>query len=65
MFDLRSSVVSLAKQVGYTLTSSTSAEAKIDVVVNNATGSSLTMARGTKFSTSVNGISYNFVNNTE
>jgi len=63
--DLRSSVVSKAKQVGYTPTSSTSADAVVDVVVNNATGASLTMSRGTKFTTTVNGISYSFVNNTE
>jgi len=63
--DLRSSVVSKAKQVGYTPTSSTSADAFVDVVVNNATGSSLTMSRGTKFTTTVNGISYSFVNNSE
>ena len=44
--DLRSSVVSKAKQVGYTLTSSTATV--IDVVVNNVSGSSLTMSRGHK-----------------
>ena len=41
--DLRSSVVSLAKQVGYTPTSSTSSTAIVDVLINNASGSSLTM----------------------
>ena len=34
--DLRSSVVSLAKQVGYTPTSCTSSTAVLDVLVNNA-----------------------------
>ena len=34
--DQRSSVVSLAKQVGYTPRSATSSQATIDVVVNNA-----------------------------
>ena len=63
--DLRSSVVSKAKQVGYTPTSSTAATATIDVVVNNASGSSITMSRGTKFATSVNGQSYNFLNNAD
>ena len=63
--DLRSSVVSKAKQVGYTPTSATSSQAKIDVVVNDATGASLTMARGTQFSTTVDGTSYNFVNNAD
>ena len=51
--DIRASVVSKAKQVGYTPTSATSSQAKIDVVVNDATGASLTMARGTQFSTTV------------
>jgi hypothetical protein len=61
--DQRSSVVSLAKQVGYTPKSATSSKATIDVVVNNATGASLTMSRGTKFTTTVDGTSYSFVNN--
>ena len=63
--DLRSSVVSKAKQVGYTPTSSTAATAVIDVVVNNASGSTITMSRGTKFTTTVDNIAYNFVNNSE
>ena len=63
--DLRSSVVSKAKQVGYTPTSSTSADAVVDVVVSPASGSSITMSRGTKFTTTVNNISYSFVNNSE
>jgi hypothetical protein len=63
--DLRSSVVSLAKQVGYTPTSSTASTAVIDVVVNNASGATVTMSRGTKFTTTVDSIAYNFVNNSE
>ena len=63
--DLRSSVVSKAKQVGYTPTSSISADAVVDVVVSPASGSSITMSRGTKFTTTVNNISYSFVNNSE
>jgi len=63
--DLRSSVVSLAKAVGYTPTSATSSTADIKVVVNNATGTSLTMTRGTKFTTTVNSQSYTFVNNAD
>ena len=61
--DQRSSVVSLAKQVGYTPTSSVSSKAKIDVVVNNGSGASITMSRGTKFTTTVDGTNYSFVNN--
>ena len=63
--DLRSSVVSLAKSVGYTPTSSTCSTGTIKVVVNNATGASLTMSRGTKFSTTVDSQSYSFVNNAD
>ena len=63
--DQRTSVVSLAKQVGYTPRSANSAKATIDVVVNNATGSSLTMSRGTKFTTTVDGTNYSFVNNAD
>ena len=51
--DLRSSVVSKAKQVGYTPTSSIASKAIIDVVVNSASGASLTMSAGTKFTTTV------------
>jgi len=61
--DQRTSVVSLAKQVGYTPRSANSAKATIDVVVNNASGASLTMARGTKFTTTVDSTNYSFVNN--
>ena len=63
--DLRSSVVSLAKQVGYTPTSAGSSTANINALVNNGSGSSITMSRGTKFTSSVNGQSYAFVNNAD
>jgi len=63
--DQRSSVVSLAKQVGYTPRSASSSKALLDVVVNNASGASLTMSRGTKFTTTVDGTSYSFVNNAD
>tara|TARA_Y100001970_G_scaffold261332_1_gene344343 strand:+ start:699 stop:2555 length:1857 start_codon:yes stop_codon:yes gene_type:complete len=63
--DQRSSVVSLAKQVGYTPRSASSSKATIDVLVNNGSGSSITMARGTKFTSTVDGTSYSFVNNAD
>jgi len=63
--DQRSSVVSLAKQVGYTPRSSVSAKSTIDVLVNNGSGSSITMSRGTKFTTTVDGTNYSFVNNAD
>jgi len=61
--DQRSSVVSLAKQVGYTPRSASSSKATIDVVVNNASGASLILARGTKFTSTVDGTNYSFVSN--
>ena len=63
--DQRASVVSLAKQVGYTPRSAVSSQATIDVLVNNATGASITMSRGTTFTTTVDDTSYSFVNNAE
>ena len=63
--DQRSSVVSLAKQVGYTPSSASSSTAVIDVLVNNGSGASITMARGTKFTTTVDGTNYSFVNNAD
>jgi len=63
--DLRASVVSKAKQVGYTPTSATASTATVDVTVTDASGATLTMTRGTQFSSTVNGTSYNFVNNAD
>ncbi len=63
--DQRSSVVSLAKQVGYTPRSASSSQATIDVLINNGSGASITMSRGTKFTTTVDGTSYSFVNNAD
>ena len=63
--DLRSSVVSLAKTVGYTPTSAVCSTANINVTVNNGVGSSITMTRGTKFTSSVSGQSYTFINNSD
>jgi len=59
--DLRNSIVSHAKHVGYTPRSATSPVAFLNVTVNNATGSTLTAARGTTFITSVDGTTYNYV----
>ena len=59
--DLRNSIVSLAKALGYTPNSPRASNADINVVVNGATGTSLTMNAGTQFTTSVDGVNYNFV----
>ena len=61
----RNSVVSLASQLGYTPSSAKAPTAVVNVTVNNATGSSLTMAKGTKFLSVINDVSYNFVNRDE
>ena len=59
--DLRPSIVSLAKALGYTPNSVRSPLADINVVVNGATGATLTMNAGTQFTTTVDGTNYNFV----
>ena len=59
--DLRNSIVSLAKALGYTPNSPRSPVADINVVVNGATGATLTMNAGQQFTTTVEGVSYNFV----
>ena len=61
--DIRKNIVSLAKMLGYTPTSPKSPTASIDILVNNASGTSITMAKGTTFTTSVDGTSYQFVTN--
>ena len=59
--DMRNSIVSLAKALGYTPNSATAPYADINVVVNDAIGSTLVMSAGTQFTTTVNEVSYNFV----
>jgi len=59
--DLRNSIVSHAKHVGYTPRSATSPVAFLNVTVNNATGATLTAARGTTFTTTVDEVTYNYV----
>ena len=62
--DLRNSVVSHAKHIGYTARSARSPFATLTVTVNDATGSTLTMPKGTAFTTTIDGVSYNYVTNT-
>jgi len=63
--DIRKNVVALAKQLGYTPTSVSSPMATIDVTVNNVptTTASITMVKGTTFTTTINQITYNFLTN--
>jgi len=63
--DIRKNIVSLAKMLGYTPTSPRTPRAQIDVVVNNATGSSVTMQKGTVFTTTVDKIDYQYVTNAD
>ena len=63
--DIRKNIVSLAKMLGYTPTSAKASNAVLSVKVNNVPSSitSLTMNKGTVFTTSVDGTSYQFVTN--
>ena len=63
--DIRKNVVSLAKMLGYTPTSAKSPLANVDITLNNATGSSVTMLKGTSFTSVVNNVNYQFVTNQE
>jgi len=58
---LRSSVASLAKLVGYTPNSARAPIADLKLVINDGTGATITIPAGTKFSTQVDGLTYTFV----
>ena len=60
---LRSSVVSHAKTLGYTPRSARSPIAYIDVTINNSTLTSITVEKGTKFTTQIDDTTYSFVVN--
>ena len=61
--DIRKNVVSLAKMLGYTPSSAKSPTAVVDITLNNATGSTVTMDKGTSFSANIDNTEYNFVTN--
>ena len=61
--DIRKNIVSIAKMLNYTPSSVKSPVASLDIEVNDATGSTLTLNKGTVFTTSVNGVSYQYVTN--
>jgi len=63
--DVRKNIVSLAKMLGYTPSSAKAPIANIDIRINNASGASITMDKGTVFTSSVEGTSYQFVTNTD
>jgi len=59
----RSSVVSLAKSLGYTPSSSIASKALIDLVISNVSGNptTLTIPAGTSFSSNFSGSNFNFL----
>src|SRR6056300_425986 len=59
--DIRNNIVSLAKMIGYTPSSPRAPMANINIRLNNATGTSVTMSKGTVFTIPVNGV-YEFSN---
>ena len=61
--DIRNNIVSLAKMIGYTPSSPSIAYASIDITLNN--GTSVTMSKGTVFTTIVDTVSYQYVNNSD
>ena len=58
---LRSSVASLAKLVGYTPNSARAPIADLKLVINDGTGATITIPAGTKFTSSIDGLTYTFV----
>ena len=63
--EIRSSVVSLAKMLGYTPSSVVAPVADISLTLTNATGASVTMPAGTAFTTTVDGLAFNYVTNSD
>jgi hypothetical protein len=63
--DIRNNIVSLAKMIGYTPSSPRAPMASLDITLNNATGASVTMAKGTVFTTTVSDTSYQYVTNVD
>ena len=61
--DIRKNVVALAKAIGYTPSSVRAPMAEVDITINNASGSSVLMNKGTTFTTTVDGTGYNFLTN--
>ena len=61
--DIRKNIVSLAKALGYTPTSAKSPLANVDITLNNASGATVMMDKGTAFTTKVDTISYQFITN--
>ena len=63
--DLRNNIVSLAKMIGYTPSSPRAPRSSIDILINNASGASVTMNKGTIFTTTVDNTQYQYVTNSD
>jgi hypothetical protein len=61
--DIRKNIVSLAKMLNYTPSSVRAPVTNLNITVNDATGSSLTLTKGTAFITSVLGTTYQYLTN--
>ena len=61
--DIRKNIVSLAKMLNYTPSSVRAPVTNLNIPVNDATGSSLTLTKGTAFITSVLGTTYQYLTN--
>ena len=61
--DIRNNIVSLAKMLGYTPNSPRAPRASINIVVNDGSGTSITMSKGTTFSTTIEETAYQYINN--
>src|SRR5210317_2040347 len=55
--DIRKNIVSIAKMLGYTPTSAKAPTATINILINNASGASITMAKGTVFTSTIDNTS--------
>ena len=61
--DIRQNIVSLAKMLGYTPSSVSAPIANVSINVKDATSSTLTLLKGTAFTTSINGTTYQYLTN--
>jgi hypothetical protein len=61
--DIRQNIVSLAKMLGYTPSSVSAPIANLSINVKDASGSTLTLLKGTAFTTSINGTTYQYLTN--
>ena len=61
--DIRKNIVSLAKMLGYTPASPRAPKAQIDITLNDGLGGSVTMDKGTVFTSVIDNVTYQFVTN--